>query len=71
MDEELFSEERLQALTATRDELMSELIYVDHLMRSIGFTDGLATVKHTAAQMCKKEFTAPQDPGFNEEGDLL
>lgn len=68
MEPSIFSEERLHELAATRDELMSELIYIDHLMRSIGFTDGLATVKHTAQQMCQNESGTEQDPLlFNEE----
>lgn len=72
MEQQFFLEERLQALTATRDELMSELIYVDHLMRSIGFTDGLSTVKQTAKQMCKKELSQnPQNPLLhNEDEDI-
>lgn len=68
MEQHIFSEERLHALTATRDELMSELIYIDYLMRSIGFTDGLATVKHTAQQMCKKDFE--RNPLYHDEDEV-
>lgn len=71
MEPNLFSEERLYELTATRDELMSELIYIDYLMRSIGFTDGLATVKHTAQQMCRKESPInSQDPLLHNEDEI-
>lgn len=72
MEPNLFSEERLHELTAARDELMSELIYIDYLMRSIGFTDGLATVKHTAQQMCRKEspLDNSQDPLLHNEDEM-
>lgn len=38
-------------LETMNDQLMSELRYVDELMKSIGFTDGLATVKAAAEAM--------------------
>lgn len=38
-------------LESMNDQLMSELRYVDELMKSIGFTDGLATVKAAAEAM--------------------
>lgn len=70
MEQNIFSEERLHELTATRDELLSELIYVDHLMRSIGFTDGLATVKQTAAQMSKNKSSTGFDPLLYDEDEM-
>ena len=39
---------RLAELESVNDQLLTELEYLDQLMRSVGFTDGLATVKATA-----------------------
>lgn len=44
-------EKKIARLESINDQLMSEVKYVDHLMRLIGFTEGLATVKATAAEM--------------------
>lgn len=37
------------------DQLSAEVSYVDRLMRLIGFSDGLATVKATAQEILDKE----------------
>jgi hypothetical protein len=33
------------------DQLISELAYVDQLMRQVGFTDGLESLKSTAKEL--------------------
>lgn len=47
MDKELNQE--IARLESVNDQLLTELKYVDQLMRQVGFTEGLATVKATAA----------------------
>lgn len=46
---------KLAELEFANDQLVSELGYLDNLMRSIGFTDGLATVKATARELLERE----------------
>lgn len=45
---------RLAELESINDQLMSELEYLDTLMRSVGFTNGLATVKATALELFER-----------------
>lgn len=45
---------RLAELESINDQLMSELEYLDNLMRSVGFTNGLATVKATALELYER-----------------
>ena len=53
---------RMAELEFANDQLLSELRYLDSLMRAIGFTDGLATVKATARELVER--------GDDEEDDL-
>lgn len=51
------NEELLQKkarLESLNDQLTTELDYVDQLMRLVGFTDGLKTVKATAREIHEK-----------------
>lgn len=43
------------------DQLSAEVAYIDHLMRLIGFSDGLATVKATAKEILDKEIHLRDD----------
>ncbi len=54
MDQEKLLQ-RLAELEFANDQLLSELRYLDSLMRSIGFSDGLATVKATARELLDTE----------------
>jgi len=38
-------------LEQVRDQLWNELIYVDQLMRKVGFSEGIETVKATALEL--------------------
>jgi hypothetical protein len=42
-------------LESINDHLLTELTYVDHLMRMVGFAGGLETVKLTAVELCQAE----------------
>lgn len=44
-------ERKVAGLESINDQLLSELSYVDQLMRDIGFTNGLATIKATAEEL--------------------
>lgn len=42
-------------LESVNDHLLTELGYVDHLMRLVGFAGGLETVKVTAQELYESE----------------
>ena len=42
---------RIAFLESVNDQLSTEVAYVDHLMRLIGFSEGLVTVKATAQEI--------------------
>jgi hypothetical protein len=44
-------EKKLAYLEFINDQLLSELGYVDFLMRQVGFTDGLESLKSTAKEL--------------------
>lgn len=44
-------EKKAAELESMNSRLVSELIYVDKLMRDIGFIDGLASLKSTAQKI--------------------
>jgi hypothetical protein len=56
--------ERIAHLEFENDQLTSELEYVDKLLRSVGFTDGLTSVKSAALELSEYEKT--QDQLFEE-----
>lgn len=48
-------QQRIAYLEFVNDQLLSEIKYVDHLLRLIGFPDGLETVKVAAREVIEKE----------------
>lgn len=42
---------KIAVLESVNDQLLTEVNYVDDLMRMIGFSDGLRTVKATAQEI--------------------
>lgn len=62
MDQQLLLK-KLAELESINDQLQSELEYLDDLMRSVGFTDGLATVKATAQAL----YEHGEDGGLSDE----
>lgn len=54
---------KIAQLESINDQLITEVSYVDHLMRMIGFSDGLATVKATAKEIMDQgiEFEVSDD----------
>lgn len=47
---------KLALLETVQDQLLTELGAIDHLMRLIGFSDGLRTVKATAAEIYQRGY---------------
>lgn len=45
---------KIAYLESLNDQLSTEVVYVDHLMRLIGFSEGLVTVKATAQEILDK-----------------
>lgn len=45
---------KMARLETLNDQLMAELVYVDKLMKKVGFTNGLQTVKLTAEEICEE-----------------
>ncbi|CUI17606.1 hypothetical protein PNK_2002 [Candidatus Protochlamydia naegleriophila] len=46
---------KVAQLESVNDHLLTELGYVDHLMRLVGFAGGLETVKLTARELYETE----------------
>lgn len=44
---------KIAQLEFEHDQLLAELEYVDKLLRAVGFSDGLKTVKATAIDLLK------------------
>lgn len=45
---------KIAVLESLNDQLSTEVSYVDHLMRLLGFSEGLVTVKATAQEILDK-----------------
>lgn len=52
--------DKIAQLESINDQLLSEIGYVDTLMRQVGFANGLATVKATAHEI-KNQGWGPDD----------
>jgi len=52
-------EKKIAYLEFVNDQLLSEIQYVDRLLRIIGFPDGLQTIKDAAQEVIEEE-------GFSE-----
>ncbi|CAM0117699.1 hypothetical protein [Rhabdochlamydiaceae symbiont of Dictyostelium giganteum] len=50
-----FLQRRLSELETINDQLVAELNYLDHLLRQIGFEDGLMTLKFAAQELLQEE----------------
>lgn len=60
---------KLALLESVNDHLSTELLEIDRLMRLIGFSGGLATVKMTAEEIIDKGYSnSPADETIDLEG---
>lgn len=48
-------EKKVAYLEFVNDQLMSEIHYIDELLRQVGFADGLASVKSAAEEVSDDE----------------
>ena len=48
---------QLEDLESANQHMLHELAYLDGLMRSVGFSQGLATVKATARELVEREIS--------------
>jgi hypothetical protein len=53
--------QKIALLESVNDQLSTEVSYVDHLMRLVGFTNGLETVKATAQEIVDKDLQEQED----------
>jgi acetylglutamate synthase len=58
---------KIAYLESVNDQLSTEVTYVDHLMRLIGFSEGLITVKATAQEILDKEIVNLNEYEAGEE----
>lgn len=56
---------KVARLESINDQLITELTEIDNLMRLVGFSDGLKTVKETALELYESE--REEDSESNEE----
>lgn len=49
-------EKKIAYLESVNDQLATEIQYVDQLMRMVGFSEGLKTVKLTANEIVEKGY---------------
>lgn len=60
-------EQKLARLESLNDQLSTELDYVDHLMRLIGFSDGINSIKATAIEIYDKDLRdVNEDQGLSK-----
>ena len=53
--------QKIAYLEFANDQLSTELHYVDKLLRAVGFTDGLTTVKQAAKELFEEERAATHE----------
>ena len=52
---------KIAVLESVNDQLSTEVTYIDHLMRMVGFAEGLVTVKATAHEILDKGLQETDD----------
>jgi hypothetical protein len=60
--------ERIAQLEFQVDQLTAELEYVDQLLRSVGFTEGLTSVKAAAQELSEQDHKPEEDDPRFETG---
>lgn len=54
-------QKKIALLESINDQLSTEVSYVDRLMRLVGFSGGLETIKATALEIIDKGLNEPQE----------
>lgn len=57
---------KIAQLESVNDHLLTEVTYIDQLMRMIGFAEGIKTVKATANEMIKQSHHVVCEDEFEE-----
>lgn len=52
---------KIAYLESVNDQLSTEVTYIDHLMRTLGFPGGISGVKATAEEMIENGYEEPND----------
>lgn len=52
---------RIAVLESVNDQLSTEVSYIDHLMRLVGFSEGILTVKATAQEIIDSGLVEEQE----------
>lgn len=58
---------KIAQLESLNDLLLTEVSYVDNLMRMIGFSEGIKTVKATAVEILKHNNQFEEDSEFHNQ----
>lgn len=54
-------EKKIAALEFANDQLLSELTYIDHLLKLIGFPEGLVTIKAAAHHILEEDIESSEE----------
>lgn len=57
---------KIAQLESVNDHLLTEVTYIDQLMRMIGFAEGIKTVKATAQEMLKQSYNMSYDDEYED-----
>ncbi len=60
-------QKRIAQLETMNDQLLTEVQYIDQMMRMVGFTNGIETVKATAKEIIDKGLVDVVEPDPEEE----
>jgi monomeric isocitrate dehydrogenase len=55
-------EQKIAYLESINDQLSTEMSYIDHLMKIVGFSNGIDTVKATANEIINKGYNVNNYP---------
>jgi hypothetical protein len=58
---------KIAVLESVNDQLVTEVSYIDNLMRLVGFSDGIATVKLTAQEILDKGLLDQKEEDTDED----
>jgi len=52
---------KISELESINDQLQTEIRYLDHLLRAVGFEEGLKTLKFAAQELIEQDKQDPQE----------
>lgn len=57
---------KIAQLESVNDHLLTEVSYIDQLMKLIGFSEGIQSVKATAQEMLRQSYNAQYNDEYDE-----